>query len=162
MKWLERRNPLMPKAADTMPAAISPAFSASRLAAAIAIESFSQPDLNLVVDDAGFVPGHADARILHERARRHVELPPVPRARDNAASEMPFREGAATMEAKTIYRVIGSVDVEERDPSFVHSDRAACAGRDVAHARDSDEVADYYTDKACPPDSRAPRPWRPR
>src|SRR5215475_6947313 len=77
MKWLDTRNPLMPKPADSTPAVISPALTSSRLAPVTRAS---------LAEDSGF-----DERPLglrDGRRRRHVA------AADDVADEDPRARSA--------------------------------------------------------------------
>jgi four helix bundle protein len=100
----------------------------------------SQSHLNLVAHDPRLVPRDADARILNHRARRDVVLPPVPRARDDAAGDRSFGKRTAAVQADVVDGMEGAVEIEERNPAIADGDLAALAGRNVADARDRDEI----------------------
>ena len=102
--------------------------------------SVHQPDLNLVADNPRLVARHADARILHQHAGSHVELPAVPRAGDDALAECAFGERSPLVQAKRVERVVRAVDVEERDPAPIDRHLPPPSRRELVHTGDGDEV----------------------
>ena len=74
----------------------------------------------------------ADARILDERAGRHVELPAVPGAGHDRVSQPALGERPALMQAETIDGVEGAAEIEEGDPPPVDGYLAALSDRQIA------------------------------
>src|SRR5439155_6458987 len=98
-------------------------------------------DLDFVADNTSVVARDADARILDERAGRHVELPAMPGAGDDALGERAFGKRPALMQANAIDGVERAAKIEQRDKASVDGDLAALSGRQVADASNSHEVA---------------------
>ena len=107
--------------------------------------SVRQPDLHVLADDARVVLRHPHHRILNERSRRHIELPSVPWARDDAAVKDAVGERSTPVQAQIVDGEVLAVEVEEADPSLVDGHLAARTGRNVADAGDRDERAIFRT-----------------
>jgi hypothetical protein len=102
--------------------------------------SIRQPHLNLIRDDARLVTRHANRRILHQRTGRHIELPAVPRARDDGSPYRSLAQRAAAVEAEVVDGVIDAVDIEEADPAPVDVHLPCTARWNLADTRDCDEA----------------------
>src|SRR5436190_13023335 len=111
-----------------------------RRSCAVRTSSIAEPHLHVIADDARFVFGEADARILHEMAGRHIVLPAVPGAGDHCPAEAAFGERTAAMETDVVDRMKDAADVEEPDHSSVDGHEPGLSRRDVARMRDRDEV----------------------
>ena len=109
-----------------------------------------EPNLDLVVNDSRLVVCDAHRRILHEHAGRHVELPAMPGARDNAPAERAFGERPPSVQADRVDRMIRAVDVEECDPPTVDGDLPPSSGKKLVHASDGDEVGHWIVDVVDP------------
>ena len=81
--------------------------------------------------------GHLDRGVVRVGAGRDVPAPGVPRAQDESAFEVAFAQRSAAMGTRIVDRVIGPVDVEQRQILALDLDDPALPSRYVAYRRES-------------------------
>src|SRR4029077_961547 len=80
--------------------------------------------------------GNLHRRIIGVGAGGHVPAPAVPRADGEAAVEVAVAHRPAPVRTDGVDRVVGAVDVEEREGPVTRLDYQALTDRHVGHLRD--------------------------
>src|SRR2546422_331322 len=90
-------------------------------------------DEDSAVLDSDRETGHLHGGVVGVGAGRDVPAPGVPGAHDDPTLEVALAERPAAMGARVVDRVVGAVDVEEREHFALRLDHATFARGDVAH-----------------------------